>query len=214
MTNTDRPFLQWDDSNTRIVEELIPTTKTKKTKEVKGPSSYTLLGRWISDGKKYSAIPQEIIEDKRIGPQYLLYYFQASPFILYFSSIFNNYSIYQLDRLEVFKFIKQTVLKCGFKPPFIPRTSIDRSKIAKNLRSKFPYLKYDDINLAVEFLDKSEDKDSIYEFFGLYPSKKEKIKKTKKVKSKQKEQEVKKEEVVNTGYSVEDLLKNFEMEEM
>jgi hypothetical protein len=140
-------------------------------------SPYTLLNRWLYDGSNKTEMDESLREDKSIGPQYLLYYFKDSVYNLTINRIFNNYNIYKLDRLEILKFLKQCVLKTGYKPTFLPRYNDNESKISKLLKQRFPYYKKDDINLLVDYIDKSDQKDSIYETLGLYNPRKIKTKK-------------------------------------
>jgi len=187
-------------------------------KKEKGPSPYSLLSRWILDGSTATKIPEDVVKSKAIGPQYLLYYFQASPYILYFSKVFNNYSLFQLDRLEIFRFIKSTVMKCGYKPPFIAKSTSTKAKIAKALRIKFPFLKYDEISLLVDQIDESEDKQTVYEMFGLYSPNKIKTKKgsREKIKKELEVREIKKEQEsqIPPGITMDNLMGNFVIEEV
>lgn len=144
----------------------------------KKPSPYTILNNWLYDGNRNTEIPDEIVKDKSIGSQYLLYFFQGSPYLHYLNSIFNNFGIYQLDRLEIFKFIKLSIQLSGYRPKYLPRFRENKSKLGNELKKKYPYLKYDDVNLLVSYIDESDDKDLIYEMFGLVNSfKKRKTKK-------------------------------------
>ena len=150
--------------------------------ETKGSevSIWTLLNRWLYDGSKSSPMPKELIEDKTIGPQYILYYFRNSIYNLWINEHFNNYDVYQLDRIGVLKFLKQCILDTGYKPKIFPRYKTQQTKIGKVLKKKYPYFKTDDIDLLVKKIDLSADKDRVYETLGLYNPKKKKTTKTKK----------------------------------
>jgi len=150
-----------------------------KKQQEKKISPYTLLSRWINDGSKNSKIPKDLIDDKSIGPQYILYYFQSSPISAYISNTFNNYNIYTMERVDVYKMIKDIVLKTGFKPKFIPKQKKINHKLYKILRKKYPYLKPYETYKIIDIIDNSSDKDLIYETVGLKSSKPKKKKVTK-----------------------------------
>jgi len=158
-----------------------------KGKEI---SVWTLLNRWLNDGSKSSKMPKELISDKSIGPQYILYYFKDSIYNIWFNEHFNNFGIYQIDRIDMIKFLKQCVLDTGYKPPFLPRYKNTKTKISVILKKKYPYFKMDDINLLVKEIDSSEECKQIYETLGLHKPKKTKTnaankKKLKKINDKQ-----------------------------
>lgn len=145
----------------------------KKSKPPKA-SPYTILNRWLHDGSKTTSVPAELKDDKVIPNTILLYYFQASKYILYMSEVFNNYNIYQLNKVDVLKFLKQSVLLSGYKPPFIERVKQDKKKIAKVLRLKFPYFKEYEIYHLIDIIDNSDEKDRVYETLGFRAPKKKK----------------------------------------
>ena len=62
----------------------------KKKNEEPKKSVYYILNKWIQDGSKYTEVPEEIINDKSISQNYILYYFRSSKYISYLSSLFNN----------------------------------------------------------------------------------------------------------------------------
>jgi hypothetical protein len=144
-----------------------------KTKEIK-ISPYKILTNWLYDGSKLTQFPQELIDDKSIGQNFLLYFFQQSSYGLIISKIFNNFGLYILDRIEVFKFIKEAVSISGYKQQYIERGIKHSEKFEKLLKLKFPYLKNYELPLLVDIIDKSEEKESIYQMFGIYDIKKKK----------------------------------------
>ena len=172
----------------------------KQNSSVKDPYlAYKLLDKWLYDGSKTSPIPKEVVDDKKIGPNHLLYFFKGHH-IVYISKYFNNFGVYQLDRLEIFKMIKDIIQRSAYVPPPNKRRyKVNRSKIFKELWRKYPYLKPDDINLLAEKLEDMECRDAVFEMFGLEKPKKVKERKTKK-KPKKKD--------TNT---MESLLENFEL---
>jgi hypothetical protein len=147
-----------------------PKKKAKSNK----PSPYAILSRWLNDGSSNTKLPKELEDDKAINPTYLLYYFQQSKYIVYISEMFNNYDMYQMKKPDTFKFLKQCVLDSGYKPPFLQKMKTVKNKLYKILKMRFPYLKCYDIDLLIDIIDASEDKDRIYETVGLYKARKKK----------------------------------------
>lgn len=146
----------------------------KKQNDTDKVSNYTLLSKWLFDGSKTTQIPDEISNDKSISQNYLIYFFQQSPFIVVISKLFNNYNLYSLDKVEIFKFIKQSIMLSGYKPKYIPKIYNNTTKLEKILFKKFPYLKKYELPLLVDIIDNSEIKDDIYHMFGLHDIKKKK----------------------------------------
>jgi len=167
-------------------------------------SNYTLLTRWLYDGSKTTNIPDDVINDKSISQLYLLYYFQCSHYISYISKTFNNYGLFSMDRVEIFKFLKQCIELTGYRPPFIKRGSKTKSKMLDVLKFKYPFLKKEEVFMLIEQIDNSDEKDSIYEMFGFFKPKMKKLTKAEqqrieKVSGEQKQKEV----------SLNDLMENF-----
>ena len=145
-------------------------------------SSYTILNRWLYDGSTSTKIPEEIEKDKSISQMYILYYFRPSPYGLVISKLLNNWGIFSLDRLEVFQFMKQCIMLTGYKPPFIQKVPAKKNKISGMLKEKYPYLKNEEIFMMIDIIDKSDEKDRIYEMFGIYSPSKKKLTKAQKEK--------------------------------
>lgn len=190
--------------------------KRKQTEETT-VSPYTLLNNWLLDNNKDSIIPEDLVNDKTIGPQYILYFFQGSIYQPFISNLFNNYGVFQLDRLEVFKLVKQAVRLSGFRQKYIKRFTESKTKLSKSLKSQYPYLKYDDVNLLVDKIEESDDRETIYEMLGLSVPKKvktskETLEEAEVLKTiKQEDVEVLEE---STTYNWQDLLTNFELQEI
>ncbi len=141
-------------------------------------SPYTVLTKWLYDNKQFSPIPDDIIKDKSIGPQFLLYHFQSSPMITILNKLFNNLDIFQIDRLDSFKLMKTIILKTGFKPKFFSKSKQTSSKLYKCLKRSYPYLKKYEMVLLIDAIEDSDYKNQIYETFGLIKPKKKKTTKT------------------------------------
>lgn len=183
--------------------------KSKKVNKKKAPSVYTILDKWIFDGSQTSPIPNEIVEDKRISPNFLLYFFSGTKYSPYISKYFNNFGIYQLDRLEVFEMIKDIVQRTAFVPRWKRRYRTNRSKLFKALWKKFPYLKADDIVLLAENVEEMECRDTLFEMFGI--EKPKKVKEKKKSKSKTVSKKKKEPSKPKNSNSMVELLNNFEI---
>jgi hypothetical protein len=173
-------------------------------------SPYAILSKWLHDGSMESEIPKQLVDDKSIGCHYVLYYFQDSPYIQYISNTFNNYEIFKLDRLEIFKFIKQTIRLCHHKPRFISRVNAQKTKFEQLMFRRHPYLKRMEIRRLCEVIDSSENKDLIYESLGLTVTKKSKM--TKKEKEGFKSKPV--EAVPSDAISLDVFLLDFGIEEI
>jgi hypothetical protein len=181
-----------------------------ETKERK-LSPYTILSHWFYDPNN-TPIPEEVLKDKTINQHYLIYYFQQSPYGLIISKLFNNYGIYQLERKEVFEFMKQIIKATGYKPQFLKYEPAEKNKFEKVLRLKFPFMKKYEIPTIIEYIDSLPDKDAIYETYGFYnTSKKKKMTKAERLEF---AETVKKNpptlEVIEDKMALNDLLKNYE----
>ena len=142
--------------------------------EIKKESPYQILSKWLNDKSKISPMPKELEEDKAIGSQYILYYFQTSPYILYLNELFNNFDIYQMKKKDVFKMMKDICLKISFRPKYIANTKEKNTALEKCLQEKYPYLKQWEIGYLGSIIDSMDNKDNIYESFGLLKLRKQK----------------------------------------
>ena len=143
-------------------------------------SSYTILNNWFYDGSKETTIPDEVIKDKSIGQMYLLNFFKSSAYGMVISKLFNNWGLFELDRIEVLKFMKECILLSGFKQPFFQRVPPKKSKLVDEFKSKYPFLKKEELFMIVDIVDNSEEKEQVYEMFGLYTPTKKKLTKEQK----------------------------------
>lgn len=173
-------------------------------------SPWTVFNKWLYDGSLTSKIPVELESDKAIGHMNFLYYFRASPYNVVLSKIFNNWGLFQLDRVELLYFFKECVFRSGYKPLFSNKVPAKKSKLYDSLKERYPFLKSEEVFMMVDLIDVSDEKDSIYETFGIYnPSKKKSTKAQKDMFEKEvnkiKPVEAKKENVTSDG-----LLEGFE----
>ena len=167
-------------------------------------SPYQILGKWFYDGDSRSNIPPDVLKDKSINHMYLLNFFQYSEYIVIISKLFNNWDLFSMDREDVFRLMKDCIVKTGYKQPFIKRGKKSNDKLANVLKFRYPFLKKEELNMIVSFIDESDDKDSIYEMFGFYNSKKKKVTKEERNSMIKKEQEIK-----QKNESLDDLMENF-----
>ncbi len=167
-------------------------------------SPYTLLSRWFFDGSSTTEVPKDAV--KAISQLYLLMYFQASPLICYISKHFNNYGLFSLPKEEVFQFMKLIISKTGYKAPFIKSEKIAESGLIKCLKKQYTDLKPSEIGMIVDFINSSDEKDAIYEMFGLYKPKNKKLTAAEKKRLKNVEAEKPKPKEEAQSLSFEDLL--------
>jgi hypothetical protein len=159
---------------------------------------YRTFNNWLFDGRRDTPIPSPKTDDngKVVVPDILKYNspithtFVISLFLRnghlnqYLDEYFNNIGLRYLTREDLFKFIKKCVIDFKIKKRdimFYKRKP--RVILYEKLREKMPFLKNDDVSLLCELVDKSENKDSIYDSLGLDKPKKTKMKKAKKIKS-------------------------------
>jgi len=173
-----------------------------RQKEVKEESTYKILSKWFYDKSKFTSVPQDVLDSGEISPNYILYYFQTSPYILYLSDIFNNWDIYQMNLSDVLTLMKDIILKTSFRPRYVSRGKEKILKITNVLNKKFPYLKRYEIGLLVTKIDSLPDKDNIYETLGLGDTKKKKTSKENKKILKQAQPQ---EEII----TLDDMMENF-----
>jgi len=130
-------------------------------------SPYTILNKWLYDGNRESKVPNEILVGGAIGPQYLLYFFKGSKYLVYINKIFNNFYIYQLNKEEIFTMLKDIVIRTGYRPKFYKTASRTKIKLIESLRKKLPTLKIAEINILANKIENSDYRDSVFETLGL-----------------------------------------------
>ena len=183
----------------------------KKTKPP-SVSPYKILSDWIYDGNKNSEMPEDLKNDKAIGSQFVLYFFRGSKYFHFIESMFNNYDVFQLNKFDVFRFIKSSVRSSGYRQRYLSSFKDSKSKLATILKKKYPVLKYDDVNLLVDIIDNGEMKDLVYETLGLKKAKKSKVKKSDLKKGKKSKKEIKNPKLDNS--SLQGVMSSFQIEEI
>lgn len=150
-------------------------------------NEYTIFMSWLFDGNVSSEIPNpEILlkYNSYISHTYLISLFiKCGKINYYFDEYMNNINLRSIDKKELMFFIKECILKNKIKKSqlyYSVRTR--RSVLFDKLYKKFPYLKKNDISLLCDNIDKSNEKESIYQTLGIGSL--PKVKKTKKIKSK------------------------------
>jgi hypothetical protein len=161
--------------------------------------AYKTFNNWLFDGKRHSTIPTPKVDDngKIVIPDILKYNspithtFIVSLFLRngslnkFLNKHFNDINLRYINKEDLFKFIKMCVIDFKIKKRdimFYRRKP--RYLLYEKLREKMPLLKNDDINLLCEIVEKSNNKDSIYDSLGLDKPKKMKMKKAKKIEGK------------------------------
>ena len=157
---------------------------------------FKTFNNWLFDGRKDTPIPKPKTDDngKVIVPDILKYnspithtfvlamFLKHGPLNQYLNEYFNNINVRYLSREELFIFIKRCVQQ--FKIQKSQITYYPRVILYEKLREKMSLLKNDDVYLLCDAVEKSDNKEAIYDSLGLDKPKKTKLKKAKKLKSK------------------------------
>ena len=152
---------------------------------------FKTFNSWLFDGNIKTPIPKE-----KNGVDILKYNspithtFVISLFLRnaklnhYLNSYFNNMNLRYLEKEELFFFVKKCVIDFRVKKRdivYYPRKA--RNQLYEKLREKIVILKNGDVSLLCDVINKSEDKDTIYESLGIDKPKKQKLR-SKKIKKK------------------------------
>ena len=149
---------------------------------------YKTFFEWAFSGNMKDPIPKgETIPDilkynSPINATFLLKTFVSNGKLNhYLNKYLNNIGIRYIDKEELFYFIKQCIIDFKVKRKDIHYTSwTNNGALFAKIEKKFPLLKNEEIQIACELINKSDEKDSIYRSLGLDKKefKKEKTKKT------------------------------------
>ena len=155
---------------------------------------YHTFSSWLFDGSRNSNFPKpkydnsgkEIISDLLKYNSPITTTYAVSMFLKhgslnhYLDNYFNNINLRYMDKIDIFMFIKKCVLDFRVGRGDIAFTPWSRkSKLFGELRDKFPELKNCDISLLCDIIEKSDEKDTIFNTLGLEKPKKIKVKKQK-----------------------------------
>lgn len=151
-------------------------------------SAYKVFYSWLFDGQRNSPIPPakdgiDLLKyNSPITNTFLLSLFMRNGNLNhYLNTYFNNMGLRYMTREDMFLFIKKCILDFNIKRREIMFYKFSyQDKLYNVLRDKFPQFKNDDINLLSEIINKSKEKQSIWETLGLKLPKKKKIKRSKK----------------------------------
>jgi len=155
---------------------------------------FRTFNNWLFDGIKDSPIPKpkngvDILKyNSPITHTFLVAMFLRNGYLnSYLNKYFNDINLRYLSKEELFKFIKKCVIDFRIKKRdivYYPRRT--KQILYEKLREKIPTLKNDDILLLCEIIEKSNNKDAIFESLNLEKPKKRsmKTKKSKKDKTK------------------------------
>ena len=157
---------------------------------------YKTFNNWLFDGKNDTPIPKPKTDDsgKILIPDILKYnspitqtfvieMFLKNPLLNhYLNRYFNNINLRYLNREELFLFIKKCVQDFKIQKSqimFYPRQP--SIFLYEKLRERMALLKNDDIYLLCDIIDKSNEKEAIYNSLGVKSHQKSKLKTEKKI---------------------------------
>jgi hypothetical protein len=149
---------------------------------------FRTFNTWLFDRNKTSPIPPakdgvDILKyNSPISHTFVMQMFMRNGYLnKYLDEYFNNIGLRYLTKEEFFYFIKKCVCDFRVKKSEIVYYKFRRQdKLYNILREKFPQFKNDDISLLAELIEKSEDRDVIYQTLGLDMPIKKKLKNSKK----------------------------------
>jgi hypothetical protein len=153
-------------------------------------SIFQIFFNWIFDGNIKSEIPKPKVSDSGevIIPDLLKYnspitgtfllkvFLRHAKLNSYLNKYFNNISLRYLEKEELFKFIKQCVIDFKVNRKDLVYYQYEKKDILfEKLRKKIPLLKNGDLSLLCTLIEKSPEKEDVYNSLGM-----QEIKKTKK----------------------------------
>lgn len=146
---------------------------------------FKTYNKWLFDGSRNTPLPKatekvDILKyNSPITNTFALQMFMRhGPLNHYLDEYFNNIGLRYLSREELFLFLKKCVLDFRvLKRDTVFYPYRQKNKLFDVIRGKFPELKNDDVSLFCDIIEKSDDRDTIYETLGLgKPPKKQKVK--------------------------------------
>jgi len=150
-------------------------------------NEYSMFLDWIYDGYVNSEIPNPELLLKYNSPithTYLISLFvKIGKLNHYLDEYMNNINLRYIDKKELMFYVKKLIIDNKIKRfqlhYFIYRR---HHKLFDVLKEKFLYLKNNEIQAICDQINNSDEKESIYQSFGLMKPKIEKVKKIKKEK--------------------------------
>lgn len=160
---------------------------------------FRTFNTWLFDGRSDTPIPKEKKDEngKILIPDITKYnspithtfctamFLKHGPLNYYLNTYFNDINLRYLTKEELFLFIKKCVQQFRIQKSqitFYPRKP--RVMLYEKLREKLALLKNDDIELLCDLIEKSPNREAVYDSLGLDKPKKTKLKKAKKMRSK------------------------------
>lgn len=168
---------------------------------------------WLFDGKKDSKIPEDLLKSSSpVSQLFAIRMFKNNGKLNYYlNKYLNTYDVFQIEREELFYFLKRCVIDYRITRKSIPYfKGFRKDKHFNVLKQRFPLLKNDDIDLLSELIQNSDNKNDIMMGLGMSQDyKKSKTKKSDKKQDKKMNEDNKPKEK-NTGTSLDEFLtKNF-----
>jgi hypothetical protein len=146
---------------------------------------FKTYNKWLFDGSRSTPLPKatekvNILKyNSPITHTFALQMFMRhGPLNHYLDDYFNNIGLRYLSKEELFLFLK----KCVIDFRVLKRDTVffpyrQKNKLFDTIRGKFPELKNNDVSLFCDIIEKSDDRDTIYDTLGLgKPPKKQKVK--------------------------------------
>ncbi len=134
----------------------------------KGPSDLTVLMNWVRDGNLNSKFPETLEKSYMLNAAFFLFYFLQNPnYFIFINNVFNNWDTFKVNKKDLYKMFKEIIYNTGYNPYNKGSIQVKENPLIKKLKLKFPYYKKEEIMMAVNIIDNSEDKDVIYEMFEI-----------------------------------------------
>jgi hypothetical protein len=146
---------------------------------------FKTYNKWLFDGSRSTPLPKatekvNILKyNSPITHTFVLQMFMRhGPLNHYLDDYFNNIGLRYLTKEDLFLFLK----KCVIDFRVLKRDTVffpyrQKNKLFDTIRGKFPELKNNDVSLFCDIIEKSDDRDTIYDTLGLgKPPKKQKVK--------------------------------------
>jgi len=136
-------------------------------------SPFQIFTKWLFDGAKNSKLDSSILKyNSPVTPTFVMgLFYRNAKLNNFLNTYFNSMNLYYLDKEEFFNFIKKCVqdFKVGSRTLiYSPRRNSER--LFDELRNRLSTLKNDDIDLLSQIIEKSKDREIIYNSLSLKPS--------------------------------------------
>ena len=124
---------------------------------------------WVKDGNLKNTFPRDLEKERSLSPIFILTHFLQSPaYFIFVNKVFNNYGLFYLSTKDAFKQLKEMYYYSRYQSYGTKKNPKNtENKLIDILKNKYPFLKKEEVVMLVEFIDNSDDKDVIYEQFGI-----------------------------------------------